>query len=411
MTPHHDAGTTTQPVPRAHLTPLHNVVRSHAWGSLTAIPDLLGTPADGRPQAELWVGAHPDAPSTLADGRTLDAAIRSDPHDLLGPDVLRRHGARLPYLLKVLAADAPLSIQVHPHADRAAARFEAERVADLPASQRSYTDPHHKPEMLLALTPFEALCGLRTAEEVRRDLEGLRLPDRPGLARLLATLERPDPAASRDAVAHLLVDPDVRPVVADVVEAARRRAGTPHDDVLPRLAAHHPDDPGVLVALLMQHVVLQPGEALYLPAGVLHAYLGGVGVEVMASSDNVLRAGLTPKRVDVPELLEVLDPGTGQVGLVTPHVEGARRTWRPGPAEFELHLVDVDAGPVDFEPVGPRVLLALDGEVDVAAAGGDGPPVRLRSGSTAFAPDSSGPLVLRGSGTVVLARAALGHAA
>ncbi|GAB4063524.1 mannose-6-phosphate isomerase, class I [Angustibacter speluncae] len=413
MTPDPQSGTSSTATSAVHhLTRLENVVRHYAWGSRTAIPDLLGTPPDGRPHAELWVGAHPDAPSTLTDGRTLDEAIRTDPHELLGADLHARHGARLPFLLKVLAADAPLSIQVHPDAARAAARFAAERDADLPATERSYTDPHHKPEMLLALTRFEALCGLREADEVRRDLDDLDLPDRdrPALARLVAALERPGPGATRDAVARLLADAGARHLVADVVDAARRRSLTPHDAVLPRLAAHHPDDPGVLVALLMQHLVLEPGEALYLSAGVLHAYLGGVGVEVMASSDNVLRAGLTAKRLDVAELLEVLEPGTAPVRLVEPEVVGRRRTWRPGPTEFELHLVDVD-DTAEFAPGGPRVVLCLDGRVDVVATSGDGPRLPLAGGTTVFAPDSSGPLTFEGSGTVVLARAVSARAA
>jgi mannose-6-phosphate isomerase len=380
---------------------LDNTVRRYDWGSRTAIPDLLGHAPDDGPQAELWLGAHPGAPSRLPDGDGLDAAVRADPRGTLGAAVLARFGPRLPFLLKVLAADAPLSIQVHPGAARAVERFAAEAAAGLPPQERSYTDPHHKPEMLLALTPFEALCGLRDPQDVLRDLGGLDLPDRHLHA--LAHLERLLRVADvRGAVGHLLTDPGVPDVVDQVAGASRTRAATAHDGVLARLADRYPRDPGVLVALLMRHVVLRPGEALHLPAGVVHAYLGGVGVEVMASSDNVLRAGLTSKRVDVPELLAVLDAGTRPVGLVEPLVDGPHRTWRPGSAELELHLIDVDGTDVDLAPAGPRVLLALAGPVHVRPRGGE--PLRLERGRSAFASDRCGPLLIGGTGTVVVAR-------
>lgn len=370
---------------------LDSPVRNYAWGSLTTLPELLGTEPDGDPHAELWVGAHPGSPSLLPDGTALHEVVARTPDLALGADVRERFGDRLPYLLKVLAAEAPLSIQVHPDARRAAERFAAEQAAGSPVAERSYTDPHHKPEMLLALTRFEALCGFRPPADAAADLSGLAVPGVRPLAERLAAADETD--ALRGALSYVLAGgDDVRTLVREVAAAARARATAVHDEVLARLDDAYPGDPGVLVALLLHHVRLDPGQALYLPAGNLHAYLHGTGVELMASSDNVLRGGLTPKRVDVPELLAVVDFRSTAVPLVEPQVDGSVTVWRPGAREFEL--LDVLPGsdaPVEVDGGGPRVVLCLDGVVRCRAGGDD---LVLRRGAAAFVADADGPLTL-----------------
>src|SRR5919199_409659 len=290
------------------LYPLTGVVRPYAWGSRTILAKLQGRPVPSEgPEAELWLGAHPGDPSTVTrpDGPiSLATLIADDPKGQLGAEAAGEFGSRLPYLMKVLAADAPLSLQAHPDAEHARRAYAAQE-AD-PAAPRNYTDPYHKPEMLVALTPLEALCGFRAPDVSAAVLEELDLPR---LAPVVAAL-RAGVTGLRDAVRILLTWPaDDRPDLVDAVVAAagaqpRSRYAESHALAV-ELARHYPGDPGVLVALLLNHVRLEPGEAIRMPAGNMHAYLNGASVEIMAASDNVLRGGLTPKRVDVDELLQV----------------------------------------------------------------------------------------------------------
>jgi len=284
--------------------PLTGHIRPYAWGSHTAIAQLQGRPAPTEgPEAELWLGAHPDDPSTVggaAGGVSLASLIAGDPRAQLGERVAATFGPRLPYLLKILAAEQPLSLQAHP--DLAYAREAFARQQADPALPRNYTDANHKPEMLVALTPFEALCGFRSTTASAGTLESFAIP---ALEPAVKALRDGDLATAVETLLSWPQD-DRAALIASVLTAARAR---PDDDscaLAADLAARYPEDPGVLVALLLNHVRLQPGEAIWMPAGNLHAYLRGAGVELMAASDNVLRGGLTPKRVDVPELLRVL---------------------------------------------------------------------------------------------------------
>lgn len=249
---------------------INGVIRHYAWGDQRAIPDLLGVPADGRPWAELWLGTHDSGPATLADGRPLASVT--------GP---------LPYLLKVLAAAEPLSLQVHPDAERARAGFAAGR----------YPDPNPKPELLVALGPFEAFCGIRPPAATAALLDELG----EGARGLADALDGRGPAAALTELylRHLPVEP----IVAACADSER-----PEARWVTTLATRYPDDPSVAVTLLLNLVQLGPGEAITLGAGNLHAYLGGVGIEFMGASDNVVRGGLTSKPVDVDDLLSILDP-------------------------------------------------------------------------------------------------------
>jgi mannose-6-phosphate isomerase len=392
------------------MDPLTNPVRSYAWGSLTAIPELLGVPASGEPQAELWMGAHPGAPSTVRRqglALPLTEVIAADPDAELGADALARFGPRLPFLFKVLAAELPLSLQVHPDPAQAAAGFADENARGIPvdAPHRNYRDSSHKPELICALSPFEALCGFREPGESAKLLEAL---DVAGL-RPYADLLRDAPAEEglRQAFGAILTMADAgrSDLVASVGAAGRRLAedGGPDAGVgaaVAELAARFPADPGVVAALLLQHRRLAPGEALYLDAGCPHAYLRGVGVEVMANSDNVLRCGLTSKHVDVPELLRVLRFEAAPVPVCRPAEQpNGEELYRTPAPEFRLTRCRLapDA-PLVVETEGPQILLCVEGEV--AASHPGEPETRLRRGASAYV-SASAPLVrLAASGGV-----------
>ena len=384
---------------------LTGVVQRYAWGSPTAIPALLDVPADGEPWAELWFGAHPSAPSHLPDSRRLDAAIAADPTHWLGAAAAHRFDGELPYLVKVLAAAEPLSLQVHPSAAQAAAGFARENERGVPrhSAERHYRDPHHKPEILCALTPFDALCGFRPVDET---VALLRLLARRGargvepLADLLGGAAGEAAAGTLAyAVGSLLTMPagDQRHLVDETAAAC---AGDDSPWAMAtgwmlRLAERYPGDAGCVVALLLNCVRLQPGEAIHLDAGALHAYLGGTGVEVMASSDNVLRGGLTSKHVDVRELLDVLDATPLVDPVLRPVADGdgddGVLRFATRDAEFALSTVTARGETVsgDGTADGPEIVLCT-------AGGFDG----LRRGEAAIAPAGGGGWSLTGEGTL-----------
>lgn len=382
----------------------------YPWGSPTAIPALLGVEGDGEPWAEHWFGAHPLAPALVPGRGTLEQMIAEDAAGMLGPDVERAFGGRLPYLLKMIAADRPLSLQVHPSREHAAESFAAEESVGLPldAPQRTYRDANHKPELLIALTHFTALCGFRTPRRAAAIVGGLgtELTDR--LHRLL--VDNPTAHGMRAAF-RTLVSTSMRPgpdVVAHVVAACRARAdsgASPSlriDRFVTELAEHHRGDPGVVAALLLNPVTLQPGEAMFVPAGALHAYIHGVGIEIMASSDNVLRAGLTPKKVDADEVLHCVSVTAAPPLRVAPERQTSTSVAYYAPVDdFELAvtaLADPAGAAAEAHHVpgsGPRILLGLEGEMTVSTATGSHP---LAAGRAVFVPASEGPLSARGTG-------------
>src|SRR3712207_5300887 len=266
---------------------LTNNVRHYPWGSRTVIPELLGEPSPAdEPCAELWMGAHPDEPSVRSDGVPLDKAIAAEPDVLLGAQVHERFGARLPFLLKVLAAESPLSLQAHPTPEQAAAGYAAEEAAGVPKDDptRTFKDPYHKPELLLALTTFEALCGFRPVEESLHCLAKLQVPE---LKPTIAALAR---GGLRAAVPQLLALTDQRrtELVGAVAEAAARFVAAHDPEFIntyrwaATLAEAYPGDPGVVISLMCNHLKLAPGEAVFLPARHPHAYRteeGRVGEE------------------------------------------------------------------------------------------------------------------------------------
>jgi mannose-6-phosphate isomerase len=376
---------------------LTSTVRFYPWGSRTVIPELLGLPSPAdRPHAELWMGAHPDEPSLLADGRALDAAIAAEPERLLGASVAERFGPRLPFLLKVLAADQPLSLQAHPTTEQAQAGFAAEEAAGIPHDDptRTFKDPYHKPELLLALTTFEALCGFRPVEESLHCLAKLQVPE---LKPTIAALAR---GGLRAALPQLLaLGGEERSELVRAVAARAASFVAAHDPEFintyrwaAALAETYPGDPGVVISLMCNHLKLSPGEAVFLPAGNLHAYLSGAGVELMASSDNVLRGGLTAKHVDLAALMEVLDFADGRIPVLHP-VLGPGGLRYPVPVEdFDLTRCQLDAGSGTLSTRGPQVLLCTEGRATLASADGE---LVLEQGQSAFVP-AGAPLTARG---------------
>ncbi|MFI1799067.1 mannose-6-phosphate isomerase, class I [Streptomyces sp. NPDC020379] len=375
---------------------LANTVRPYAWGSTSAIPELLGTTPTGEPQAELWMGAHPGAPSRVDRGtgpRPLCDTIADAPEAELGPATVRRFGPQLPFLLKLLAAASPLSLQVHPDLDRAKAGYADEEARGIPADapHRTYRDANHKPELLCALTPFEGLCGFRDPAGTAALLTALDVDSLKPYADLLHA--QPEADALREVLTAVLTAEHT--AVADTVHAAsaacERLAAQdgPHRAAYAAYAAiarHYPGDPGVIAALLLNHVRLNPGEALYLGAGVPHAYLDGLGVEIMANSDNVLRCGLTPKHIDVPELLRVVRFESTEPAVLRPEADAAGEEVYATPVdEFRLSryvFAPVSETPAALPPGTPQILLCTRGTATLRTT--DGTELRLGRGESAF---------------------------
>ena len=403
---------------------LEGVSRHYDWGSRTAIPELLGLPASDRPWAELWFGAHPQGPALVGPSRVpLDRVVAADPAAALGPGAADRFGG-LPFLVKILAAARPLSLQVHPDAEAARAGCAREDALGLPRSspERSFRDDSPKPELICALTPFEALWGFRDPARTLALLESIDTPALDPLRQRLAADSTP--RGLRDLTAWLLgrdraaaaefnrevaracrrppgetrigeewaIGPDrtggerarpdqtggerARPDQTGGEESASRDGRAAGEWAAARalaadLEAWHPDDPGVAVALLLNRVRLQPGEALFLGPGLLHSYLGGTGVEVMASSDNVIRAGLTAKPTDVETFLEVVSTDPVEPEVQRPSPVGGVARYRAPVAEFSLQRIETD-GEVSVAG-GPAILLCTRGRAQ-AFSGNEGNP-------------------------------------
>jgi mannose-6-phosphate isomerase len=395
-----------------HLEP---VVQPYAWGSREAIAQLQGRPVPSPgPEAELWMGAHPSAPSGVERSghrATLDSVIAADPPRELGARVAGRFGGRLPFLLKVLAASKALSIQVHPSRAQAQAGYQAETQAGLAPGDkgRNYVDDWPKPEILCALTPFEVLAGMRDSTDAAALLRELAVP---ALAPLAADLAgEPGGADVRGAVlARILSWPqDQRAaLVSEVARACARVAaeGGPHAAACAatvRVAADHPGDLGIVASLLLRHAMLQPGQAVFLPAGGLHAYLRGTGIELLANSDNVVRAGLTGKHVDIPELLRLTDPAA-RVPPIAPRDLGDGVAVYDTPApEFRLYRASLSAAEAPLPGDGPRLVLSVEGSLALTDAAGTA--LKLARGESAFISAADGPVTAAGPAEAFIATA------
>ncbi len=400
-----------------------NPVRDYDWGSTTALARMQDRRPSGEPEAELWMGAHASDPSHLVqfDGARvpLDSAICEDPQSMLGSQVYQRFGPRLPFLFKVLAVAHPLSVQVHPSAERARAGFEGE--VDIPGDH-DYVDPYAKPEMLYAIEPLDALCGFRTAAEAAR-LLGLLGTERAGKLAALLIGQGEEQHLLKSVLAELVHWPsnDRAHLAGEIAHASRALlAGAgPHDGspLSPRdrraltwtcrLLQHHPEDPLVAAPFLLDLVRLEPGEVMFVPAGTPHAYLYGLGVEIMGNSDNVLRAGLTHKHVAAEELLHIVDGDSRPMREVPFRWLGPSEVvWAPDVEEFQLSRIwATSSAPVALFPgiAGPQVLLCTSGPVTVSGSRGS---LTLQPGESAFvAASGGGDLAVSGPGEVFRAAA------
>jgi mannose-6-phosphate isomerase len=388
---------------------LEPVTQPYAWGSHTAIAELQGRAAPtAQPEAELWMGAHPSAPSGVERAgvkTTLDAVIAADPAGELGAECAARFGGRLPFLLKVLGVAKALSIQVHPSRAQAEAGYREENERGLPpgGKSRNYVDDWPKPEILCALTRFEALAGMRTPADAAALLRTLEVGQLAPLADDLAGTG--DPGALTRALGVILTWPpaDRGALVAAVVAACERVAAGGGEyaaacAATARTAGDHPGDLGVVASLLLRYVVLRPGEAIFLPAGGPHAYLRGTGVELLANSDNVVRAGLTPKHIDVPELLKLTDPAAA-VPVIEPRPLGGGVAVYDSPApEFRLYRAELGPGEVTLPGGGcARLVLCTQGTGALRASSGE---MKVGRGESCYlsaadgAVTASGPAVL-----------------
>ncbi|MFJ9693047.1 mannose-6-phosphate isomerase, class I [Kitasatospora sp. NPDC101183] len=390
---------------------LVNTVRPYAWGSLTALPELLGQEPTGEPQAELWMGAHPGDPSRVDRGAgplRLDELIAADPEGELGGASVAKFGPALPFLFKVLTAGIPLSIQAHPTLAQARAGFAAENALGIPldAPERNYRDANHKPELICALGEFDGLCGFRRPADAARLMAGLGVP---GLRPVIELLQAEDASeALRGALAAVLtMDGEAAAeIVRECVEALWRTDPAGEYAPYARIAKDFPEDRGVIVGLLLNHFRLRAGEALYLGAGVPHAYLSGACVELQANSDNVLRAGLTPKHIDVPQLLDVVvvEPCTPEVLHPRPVETVPGEELYPVPIdEFRLSRFTLDGTPYEIDGRTPQILLCTEGTVDLTAP--DGTTLTLPRGRSAYLPATGAPTRLSSPAPATLFRA------
>jgi mannose-6-phosphate isomerase len=396
----------------AELFKLGNQVKHYEWGSAEWLPRLLGmSNNEGRPWAELWMGSHPASPSRVSlDGKeiSLGELIAGDPLYYLGEKGAAQYGA-LPFLFKLLAAEKPLSSQAHPNQAQAREGFARENAAGLApdAPNRNYKDPNHKPEIICALTPFTGMCGFREPAEIRRLLAAFLAPQsqaaplRESLAPLFSALETAAPgAALRNFLAALFgLSALAREELTRYI-LSRKDADTAEWKLMRRAAELYPHDPALIAPLYLNLFSLAPGEAVFLRAGILHAYIHGLGVELMANSDNVLRGGLTPKHVDVPELTRVLDFSPFKPAILKPAGASPARFRYPSDCEeFSLSVMRGAGGESFFAETGPAIGVVTDGELRID---GEHDGISLAKGESVFIPagkPDKRPLALRGNYT------------
>ncbi|GAA2238273.1 mannose-6-phosphate isomerase, class I [Rarobacter faecitabidus] len=396
---------------------LQGRIQHYDWGSLSAIPELVHLPQDGKPWAEIWFGAHPGAPALVSSAQPWvpaladESSVAASAPQPLDEWIARNHDAALgagrealPFLVKLLAAGRPLSLQAHPDMAQAIAGYRAEQDAGTPRDQANYADSSHKPESLFALAPTRALAGFRRPAAIAADLDRIGSPQLEPIAHLLRA------GTLRDAFTRLLQLPaaDVQPALDALAVAVSDGQSWGQDAiaVAQEILIAYPGDVGVLATIFLNAVALAPGQALSVGAGIVHCYLSGLGLEVMANSDNVLRAGLTSKRVDVAELVRILNFEPAPALIDDPPVHAAAgakvRAYPPHFAEYAVTVYELDGtGPyAETEAKGPRILLGLDGASTIESDQGR---VILGAGDAAFAGDGE-LLRLQGTGTVAIVR-------
>jgi len=377
------------------------------------IPRMLGqaNPA-GTPQAELWMGAHPKGESLcIGEGKSepLSRLIEKSPEQILGTSSFLKFGSKLPFLLKVLAAGKPLSIQAHPDLEQAKKGFARENKAGIPidAPERNYRDSNHKPELIYALTPFWALKGFRKIDEIIVEFYSLALPSIS--LQIDRFKEHPHKDGLKEFFQFLLTLDKKRKhtLCSEIVSEAEKREGDRYSWIL-RLNKEYPGDIGILCPLLLNCFCLEPGKAMFLNAGVLHAYLEGFGIELMANSDNVLRGGLTPKHIDVPELLKTLTFDTGPAELLKPEASGnAIEIYTPPVDEFRLIKAELNGKNSYKGEVKRNIEIAIctrgRTSITITAKSGNSGVVNLSQGESVCIPADIPGYTISGKGIVFIA--------
>ena len=355
--------------------PLQPVPQHYAWGGDRFLADFLGTSFGDRPTAELWLGDHPKGPApVVGEDETLANRIAADPKAILGPGITERYGARLPFLLKVLDVRQMLSIQVHPDKGTAEAGFarEEENGPDRGAPDRNYRDDNHKPELGLAVTDFYLLHGFRTPDAIKATLAEV-----PGWAYLSATLDREGVAGLYEHVMRAdqeTVDKLLQPLVDKLATAGEYDRSQPEFWACRAVeqyseGGHH--DRGMFSIFWFNLVHLRPGEAIFQDAGIPHAYLEGRCIELMANSDNVLRGGLTPKHIDVDELLLNVRFEPVEPHIITPVADGTAARYPVPVADFSLRRLELQPGQQHelTAGAGPLIVLLWEGQAADSASG------------------------------------------
>ncbi|MGL5452691.1 MAG: mannose-6-phosphate isomerase, class I [Aeromonas sp.] len=384
---------------------MQNPIQHYDWGSYDALSTLFGAPNEsGKPQAELWMGAHPNGCSyvTLAGNeQKLSTLIDSAPAAALGEATVARFG-NLPFLFKVLCAEKALSIQVHPSKTQAEMGFAREQAAgiDLKASNRNYKDPNHKPELVFALTPYQAMNGFRAIPAILALFERLALPTLHELTAMLR--QSPDEAGLQHFFQQLLVldGPRKEDTLAGLLAYASCHQDEETFALITHLARQYPGDVGLFSPLLLNVVTLAPGQAMFLDAQTPHAYVRGTGLEIMANSDNVLRAGLTPKYIDVAELLActrcVAKPDD-QI-LLSPRMDGAVQHFEVPVPDFTFSVYP--AGEHSLTTTSAEIIFAIDGPLQLTQGEQS---LRLEKGQSAFVAAATGCYQLKAQGRVARA--------
>ncbi len=349
---------------------LKGIVQNYAWGNKSYIPNLLGIDnTDNKPFAELWMGAHSKAPSIIAESsKTLNIAIEDNPIELLGSKVAKNFNNKLPYLFKVLSSEKPLSIQAHPNLQQAQAGFakENKQAIELTDFYRNYKDDNHKPELICALTEFHAMCGFRQADEIINNFKKCQLDEY--LDSFKDFVDKKDSESLKILFAEVLSSKGIKK--GRMLIALENSAPTLDDELtsmwVQKMMKLYENDIGALSPLFLNTFILQPGQAIYLKAGILHAYLQGTGMEIMANSDNVLRGGLTPKNIDVDELLSILDTQMARPEIQSYPDTNAITEYNIPINEFSLRRVNLHKTTAVANN-GPSIAIVIDGNAKITS--------------------------------------------
>lgn len=369
---------------------IYPVVKEYNWGNFTTIPRLLGKDPDGNPKAELWFGTHP-AGIACAEDQPFDEYLAQYAESTLGGNFVAKFGNNLPFLLKILAIDKPLSIQCHPNKKQAEEGYRSELPshATLPYEAWNYKDANQKAEVLLALNEVTALCGFRNRAEIETHLGALmpiswntyfsHLPESNWLKHFFTCLYTLSP----DALAHCIRE------YLCAVEQLPDHEGPflSEKEIVLSSQQDYPNDPGLFAPFFLNLVHLEPNMALYLAPGILHAYIKGEGLELMSNSDNVLRAGLTHKKVDVDALLNILSAEWQKPVMCSQSVQNDGRVRILTPAdEFLLEMLPTGSYSYDCQGK-PELLLCVTGSA-ILRFPDIGEVMVLKTGECVFMPVS-----------------------